>query len=356
MNRQKLIRMRLCQFSATHITIISSCIFILLFSGTALCQEAVSAPPASSASSFPWEEYFSYISGLFGTVWNYEIFSTVDNRPITVRKVVIGFFLLILGYLMARYLSHLFAKRILSRFRLTESVTAIIQTVFFYVLVFLFALFALHVANVPLTVFTVLGGALAIGVGFGSQNVVNNFMSGLILFTERPIKVGDLLDIDGTYGRVKSIGARSTVIRTSANIDIIVPNSAFLEKQVVNWTRSDTNVRLHVSVGVAYGSPTDTVSQLLREAAESNSAVLRKNEIIVLFVDFGDNALIFEVHFWAQIRTMMEKRMLESEIRFKIDKLCRDRGVTIAFPQRDVHMESLKPIEVKILGQDLEKL
>ena len=130
-----------------------------------------------------------------------------------------------------------------------------IESLSFYALLVAFGLAALKYANVPLTVFTFLGGAIAIGVGFGSQNILNNFISGLILLAERPIKVGDLIQLGETYGNVTKIGARSTQIRTGENLDIIVPNSKFLENDVTNLTRRDDRLRTSISVGVAYGSP-----------------------------------------------------------------------------------------------------
>ena len=121
---------------------------------------------------------------------------------------------------------------------------------------------ALELIHLPLTVFAFMGGAVAIGVGFGSQNVLNNFMSGLILLAERPIRVGDLVDIDGLYGTIEHVGARSTRVKTGSNLEIIVPNSKFLENNVTNWTLSDARIRVSVQVGVAYGTPTGKVSRV----------------------------------------------------------------------------------------------
>jgi small-conductance mechanosensitive channel len=198
--------------------------------------------------------------------------------------------------------------------------------------------------------FTFLGGAIAIGVGFGSQNIVNNFISGLILLAERPIKVGDLIEIDDLYGTVTQIGARSTQIRTGSNLDIIVPNSKFLESNVVNLTLGDDKLRTQVSVGVVYGSPTREVTHLLKHAATEHGRVLKRPEPFVWFSDFGDNALIFELHFWVEVRTVADRRRIESDIRYRIDQLFRNAGLVIAFPQTDVHLDTPAPIDVRVLA------
>jgi small-conductance mechanosensitive channel len=137
-----------------------------------------------------------------------------------------------------------------------------------------------------LTAFTVLGGALAIGIGFGSQNVMNNFISGLILMLERPVRARDVIEVDGNHGTIENIGARSTQIRSTDGRHIIVPNSFFLESNVVNWTLSDDLMRAKVSVGVVYGSPTRQVERLIRRAVDEER-VLKTPEPIIIFEEFG---------------------------------------------------------------------
>ncbi len=283
-------------------------------------------------------------------VWNFEI-TSIDDRPITVGKIVVGLILLFLGFFAARLISAWLGRRLLPRVGFNEGAAAAIRSVIFYVLLISFVFIALRTVNVPLTAFTILGGAVAIGVGFGSQNIMNNFMSGLILIAERPIRVGDLIQIGELYGVVQHLGARSTRILTGDNIEIIVPNSSFLENNVINWTLSETRVRIHVSVGVAYGSPTDKVTELLHKASSEHKRVLATPAPIVLFEEFGDNSLNFEVHFWIVMRRLMDRRIIESEIRYRIDTLFREEGIVIAFPQRDVHVNALAPLDVRILAQ-----
>jgi small-conductance mechanosensitive channel len=201
-------------------------------------------------------------------------------------------------------------------------------------------------------VFTLAGGAIAIGIGFGSQKIVNNFISGLILLAERPIKVGDLIEVGETFGEVESIGARSTKIKSFDNFHIIVPNGAFLEQNVVNWTHSDNLVRVRLQVGVAYGSPTRRVEELIQQAVRELEEVVTPPEPIVLFDDFGDNALIFEALFWIIMKRPMDRRKALSAVRFRIDELFRENNIVIAFPQRDVHLDNLKPLQVRLLESD----
>lgn len=186
------------------------------------------------------------------------------------------------------------------------------------------------------------------GIGFGSQNLVNNFLSGLILMFEQPIKVGDFIEVEGLFGEVEKIGARSTRIRAYGNKHIIVPNSSFLEKNVLNWTLADRFARLQVNVGVAYGSPVEKVRELLEKAAREEPKVISSKEPLVLFADFGDNALQFQLLFWIRLDDLNDRRVIESNVRFHIERIFREEGITIAFPQRDVHLDTTRPLQVEI--------
>ncbi len=299
-------------------------------------------------ATFSPTEAFDWVGDSLSRIWQYEIHS-VDDKSIRVRTVVTGILLLALGVWVSRLLSSYLFHSLLRRMGMNEGAAAAIRSLAFYLLALSFGLFALRVVEVPLTVFTLLGGALAIGVGFGSQNLVNNFLSGLILLIERPVRVGDLVEVGGLYGNVLNIGARSTSVRTGDNVDIIVPNSSFLENNVVNWTLGDDTVRVHVEVGVAYGSPVREVQKLLIKATEEHGKVQRHPAPFVLFRSFGDNALIFELHFWTRIRRLMDRKRIESDMRFRVERLFRDGGIVIAFPQRDVHLDAAGPVRVQVV-------
>ncbi|MCA9293754.1 MAG: mechanosensitive ion channel, partial [Phycisphaerales bacterium] len=287
-------------------------------------------------------------------IWTTELFAVKDS-PITVGTLVVGLILLFAGFWIARFLSGVIGKFVLRRIGLNEGAAAASESILFYVLLLTIALFALRLINVPLTVFTVLGGALAIGIGFGSQNLMNNFISGLIMLAERPIRVGDLIQLDDVTGTVQHIGARSTRLLTPTNIDVIVPNSTFLESRVTNWTLTEDKIRTSVKVGVAYGSPTRDVIRLMKKAADDHGKVLAKPPPLVLFIDFGDNSLMFELVFWLRIKVLMDRRMIESDLRLRINELFKEAGITIAFPQRDIHVDGIGPLDVRVLpAQEVE--
>jgi potassium-dependent mechanosensitive channel len=296
--------------------------------------------PISQRISRIWDE--------IGNLWNFEIW-VIDDRPVTVRKLIVSIFILIIGILIAKYAVHLLTKRLIYYARLKETTGSAVQKMFAFVAYMLVFLFALRMVNIPLTAFAFLGGAVAIGVGFGAQNLINNFISGFIIMGERPISIGDLIEVDGILGQVEDIGARSTRVRTGENIHILVPNSSFLEKNIINWTLSDKKIRTRVTVGVVYGSPVEKVKIFLIEATKEIKNVLHSPEPFVLFSDFGDNALIFEIYFWISIRQIIERRMIESQVRFHIDELFRKAGIVIAFPQRDVHLDTQQPLELRLI-------
>ncbi|MEZ5287871.1 MAG: mechanosensitive ion channel [Vicinamibacterales bacterium] len=286
----------------------------------------------------------------FGAVWNATIFR-VGDQPVTVSSVVVATVLILVGYLVSKAVSRMVSRGLERRVTLEPGAANAFESLSFYALFIAFVFTSLNLVNFPLTIFTIAGGAVAIGVGFGSQNVMNNFISGLILLFERPIRAGDLVGVEGTYGVVEHIGGRSTRIRTPDNTQMIVPNSILIENSLVNFTLSDDIVRTRVAVGVAYGSPVRTVEELLYRALREQPSILQDREPKVLFTDFGDNALMFEALFWLRARTMLERRRVESDLRFRIDDLFREAEVVIAFPQRDVHLDTLKPLDVRLVGR-----
>lgn len=294
-----------------------------------------------------WTEWFRWLSAL----WTTRIL-TLEGRAVAVGNIVLALVFVTLGLWGARRAVRLLSRRFLSRLVPDPASQATLETLSFYLAVVFLILFGLTLANIPLTVFTVVGGALAIGVGFGSQNVLNNFISGLILLIERPIKIGDYVEVDELFGRVERIGFRSTEILAFGNRHIIVPNSTFLEKNVLNWTHMNKLVRVKVSVGVAYGSPTEKVKELLLRAVSEEERALADPEPIVLFKNFGESSLDFELVLSIELNALRDMDMVASNLRFSIDRLFRENGIVISFPQRDVHLDALKPIEVRLLRPD----
>jgi small-conductance mechanosensitive channel len=301
----------------------------------------------------PIEEFFKRMAPI-QKIWNFEFF-TIGNSPVTVSKVVVALFSLILGIIIIKKFIVLFEKRVIPRTKLKANVAATIQKILYYLGILLVVLFALHLVNIPLTAFAFVGGALAIGVGFGAQTLINNFISGFIIMAEQPIRVGDLIEIEGTFATIEDIGARCTRIRTADNIHILVPNSSFLEKNIINWTLSDEMVRANITVGAVYGSPVREVERIMIDIAKDHEKALSNPAPFVRFSDFGDNDLIFNLYFWVSMTSMSDRLNIESEIRFRIDDLFREAGIVIAFPQRDVHLDTVKPLELRILEARDEK-
>jgi small-conductance mechanosensitive channel len=198
------------------------------------------------------------------------------------------------------------------------------------------------------------GAALGVGIGFGLQNIVNNFLSGLILLFERPIKAGDFVTVGGVEGTVKQINIRSTEIETLDRQNVIVPNSELISQQVTNWVLHDPHGRLQIVIGVAYGSDTEKVREILRKVAEDNQQVLNDGVTSpkpkVLFMGFGDSSLDFELRVW--IRQIRRRFDVTSDINFAIDKAFRENGVEIPFPQRDLHVRSWSATAIPPTGDD----
>jgi small-conductance mechanosensitive channel len=184
-----------------------------------------------------------------------------------------------------------------------------------------------------------LAGAAGVGIGFGLQNIINNFVSGLIILFERPIKIGDRVDVGSVHGDVVSISARSTTVITNDNIAIIVPNSEFISSKVTNWSYQDRKVRFDIPVGVSYSSELDVVTQLLLEVASQHAGVLATPKSTVLFEEFGDSSLNFTLQVWTRQYAALP-RVLRSELNYAIARIFKQNDIEIPFPQRDVHVRN----------------
>lgn len=269
---------------------------------------------------------------------------TVGEQTITLAQLLLVPLLLLVGWIIIRWGGALIHNR-LTRNEVNPDAIQLISRAFHITAIGVLALTTLDLLNVPLTAFAFVTGAIAIGVGFGAQNIINNFISGWILMWERPIRIGDFLEIGDTKGTVETINTRSTRIRRIDGVHLLVPNSYLLENIVVNWTLVDRLARSVVRVGVAYGSPVEQVAELIEQAAKEESAVLAEPAPLVIFEDFGDNALVFDVYYWIEANRDRDLRVIRSNIRFRIDALFRANDIVIAFPQRDVHMDGTLRLE-----------
>jgi len=243
--------------------------------------------------------------------------------------------------LVSRGLSGLLEVDVLSRLDMPRGLPSVIGRLTRYFLIALGFVFALAAIGLELTQLTIIGGALGVGIGFGLQNVVSNFVSGLILAFERPIREGDLIQLETLTGEVRRIGFRATIVRTYEGAEVIVPNASLISKDVVNWTLSDQQRRLSVSVGTAYGTDPDQVKALLLDATRKHPSVLRSPEPVALFIGFGDSALNFEVRFWTVDADRVS--IIKSEVTGTINAALAAAGIEIPFPQRDLHIRSGAP-------------
>jgi small-conductance mechanosensitive channel len=255
-------------------------------------------------------------------------------------------FILFAGYALANVITFALRKFLLSRFPLQRGLPFAISKVTYYVLLILVCLAGLINAGFDANKFTLVTGALGVGVGFGLQNIVNNFVSGLILLFERPIRVGDTVEISGLVGKVRRIGARSSTIHTFQDAEVIVPNSDFVAKEVINWTLSSLRRRIDIAVGVAYGTDPEGVISLLRELAVAHPAVINNPKPEAYFLGFGESVLSFELRFWTYQEDWFQ---LKSDIAVHLIKALREANIEIPFPQRDLHIRSVSNLHPELV-------
>lgn len=280
--------------------------------------------------------------------WNYPLITLSTGGTITVKQIILVTLLLIAGWITSRWLERAVGRR-LEAAQLHADAAYALQRLLFYTVLIVVVVTALSLLHVPLTAFAFISGAVAIGVGFGAQNIINNLISGWILMSERPVRIGDFVEIADSYGTIERIGNRSTRIRRTDGVHMLVPNSHILENIVVNWTLVDQLIRTTVRVGVAYGSPVRKVESLIYQAVGTYADILGEPKPVVVFEDFGDNALIFDVYFWCEVSGERELRLIRSELRFRICDLFAEHGIVVAFPQRDVHLDSAEPLQIRVV-------
>lgn len=288
---------------------------------------------------------------LLPQIWHFELFR-IGRQPVEVSQCAVALGIVCLGFWLARRVSRLLVGRLAKLPGMNASAVGAIEKLVYYVLLVAVLAVALQTVSIPISAFAVLGGALAIGLGFGAQNLFNNFISGLILLIERPIRAGDLIEVEGQHGHVEEIGARCTRVRRVDGIDMLVPNSRLLENTVTNWTLSDRRVQTSITVRVDYGSNGRHVALVLEKTAREHPRVLRDSPVTVFFEDFASDALVFAVYFWAEIQSSFELRSIASDLRLAVDDACRTEGIAIAVPGHDVRLETKQPIRVTVASRE----
>jgi small-conductance mechanosensitive channel len=280
-----------------------------------------------------WGAKNAVLIGFFRVI-NYPI--PIGDMRFNLMGVAFSALMLLLTHLSTQLWRRMLRDRFLSGSGMDTGLKDSITTITIYLIWAIGIFISLRMIGVSSTSLTVVFGALSIGLGFGLQNIFNNFISGIILLFERPIQVGDAVEIGGVWGVVQKINVRSTLVQTYDNASLIIPNSEFISNKVINWSFKDHRIRRVITVGVAYGSDTELVSATLKEIAGKTQWVLKTPEPDVLFSDFGDSSLIFKLRVWTQVDRMIK---VETNLRFEIDRLFRERHIEIPFPQRDIHIK-----------------
>ncbi len=262
----------------------------------------------------------------------------VANLEITLWTLVYLLVLLALLYFLTKHLSKFVVHRILAKSKIEMGTRLAIGTLLRYALLTFGFIVILQTAGINLSSLTIVLGALGVGIGFGLQNIINNFVSGLIILFERPIKVGDRIEVADITGNVLSISMRATTILTNDNISVIVPNSEFISGTVINWSHTSRMVRFGFPVGVSYKEDPEKIRSILMDVALATDGVLKDPKPDVLFAEYGDSALVFTLRVFTDQYTD-RPGVLKSMLYYRIWKLFKENGVEIPFPQRDVHIK-----------------
>ncbi len=277
-------------------------------------------------------------------IMNTTIFSIGDGPGITVLEITISILTLVAGIWLARRAERAISRG-LQRRNMDAGVVQLIRRLFYILVIVVLFITGLGMLKIPLAAFAFITGAIAIGVGFGAQNVISNFISGWILMWERPIRIGDFIELGAMLGTVETINTRFTRVRRVDGVRLMVPNSQLLENTVINWTIVDRQLRSVVRVGVRYGSDVEKVRRLLEEILASHPDTLEDPAPSIIFDDLGDSALMFDAYFWIESGPGRTLRGVRSDLRFEIDRVFKENDIVIAFPQRDVHIDGLLKLD-----------
>lgn len=263
---------------------------------------------------------------------------TLQNDPVTIMSLAIFLIFLSLFLFLGFFTRKMLLSKVLDRFEIEPGLQYTLARVSQYIIVVIGFLISFQFVGIDLSSLAVIFGLLSVGIGFGLQNVTSNFISGLIIMFERPIIVGDRVEVDGIEGDITEISIRSTKIRTINNISIIVPNSKFVENNVINYSHGDSSFRLDINVGVSYSSNLDTVLKALNEVAEEQQKVMKHPKHQVHLTDFGDSSWNMQLRVW--ITNVKDRYILRNELNQAILRKFNDLNIEIPFPQRDLHFRT----------------
>lgn len=278
-----------------------------------------------------YERLIQLLAWLTGPVMN------LGSVPITIGKIAYFILLAWISIYVAGILRVGLIRYALQRTRLDAGARESVGSIARYAAICLGWVLSLHAIGLDLTTFSVVAGAIGIGLGFGLQNTANNFISGLIILIERPIKIGDRIEVEGANGEVVDIGARSTTVLTNDHISIIVPNSLLVTNTVTNWKHSGSSVRFHIPVTVAFDCDVTKVQQLLLEVALEDDDVLKEPPAKVWLRKFGENGLLFDLLVWNS-SLVHRKGQLVSNLNLAVLLKFRKHGIVLPYPQRELHI------------------
>jgi small-conductance mechanosensitive channel len=283
-------------------------------------------------------DWATQAAGIAATAWNFEVFAAEDTievdgkkitgrRSVTVGKILTALGILLVGYWICLYLARLIGALAVKRLGATPEVANLVRQWTQAFLITILILISLISVKIPLTIFAFLGGAFAIGVGFGAQNLLKNVISGILLLIERPLRVGDLIEVDNIRGRVTTIGLRSSTVRDAKGIETLIPNSNFLDRNLTNWTYSSQIGRFSLRVGAPYGS--QKVGELLTDIAGQHPRILKLPSPQALLEEFGEKAVIFTLNYWLDIGLEVEPAEVASDLRYMIEKKFSEIGLKV---------------------------
>ncbi|MDX1592118.1 MAG: mechanosensitive ion channel [Balneolaceae bacterium] len=287
-----------------------------------------------------WTEIMTAIQDFL----NLRLFS-LKETPVTIMSLLIFLVFLIISLFLGSFTRKFLRGKFLDKFDIDSGLKYTLSRVAQYIVVIIGLLISFQFVGIDLTSLAVVFGLLSVGIGFGLQNVTANFISGLIIMFERPISVGDRVEVDGIEGDVIEISIRSTKIRTNNNISIIVPNSKFVENNVVNYSHGDPSFRLDVEVGVSYASDLDTILKAMNEIADEHPNVMENPEHEVHLVEFGDSSWNMQLRLW--IANVKDRYVFRNEIHQAIVRKFEEYEIEIPFPQRDIHVRSSVDVPIK---------
>ncbi|WP_232824071.1 MULTISPECIES: mechanosensitive ion channel family protein [Paraliobacillus] len=340
-------------FIVGQLVIVASVLALILFTRLLILwiatKKGTDYPERNQAIRYflNWITFYCILLFLFfyfgETSWMLKSFYQLGSTNITLSLFLIIFLILSFAYQISKVLTSLFMPRIYDRYQLDRGIQFTFNRVSHYMIMIIAVMISISTVGINLSALTVFASVLGVGIGFGLQNITSNFISGIILLFERPIKVGDRVIVNDIIGDIEQINMRATIIKSIDNEHIIVPNSYFLEEHVINRSYSDPTMRLVIPIGVAYGSDPELVRDLLIQVANDESSstesVLLDPLPFVYFTGFGDSSLDFELFIW--ISNPNDIVRVKTNVNFRIHHILKAHQIEIPFPQRDLHLRSV---------------